>query len=310
MISEIKLATVAVSDLKHSCDFYGRTFDYVIHAEGNVSGAGYEALWQMPSGLTGKVAVLGPEGATTGLLRLVQFSVPGAQYWGNYETPQNYGHYALNIRVPEIRATIAGIKANGGSGKSTPTHWTVSPELSAWDSLSYDPDGTILDCFELEAAEGSLMADYDGKYSTIQTVAIHSSDARQSARFYAALGFRPWYDKMLVDMEEFFKLPAGTALHNINMVMPGDSTAGRLEIAQYVGFPGNSQRDVAVPPNLGLLSASMETRDLDETIKLLHSIGTEPVSELVELEMAGLGRVRARAYFGPDDEVLEFFELA
>ncbi len=54
----------------------------------------------------------------------------------------------------------------------------------------------------------------------------------------------------------------------------------------------------------------METKDLDETIKLLHSIGTEPVSELVELEMAGLGRVRARAYFGPDDEVLEFFELA
>ncbi len=91
---------------------------------------------------------------------------------------------------------------------------------------------------------------------------------------------------MLENMEEFFKLPAGTALHNINMVMPGDSTAGRLEIAQYVGFPGNSQRDVPVPPNLGLLSASMETKDLDETIKRLHSIGTEPVSELVELEMA------------------------
>lgn len=183
MISEIKSATVAVSDLAHSFAFYGKTFDYVSHAEGKVSGAGYEALWQMPAGMTGEVAVIGPEGATTGLLRLVQFSEPGTQIWGDYSTPQNYGHYALNIRVPEIKAAIAGIRADGGSGKSTPAHWTVSPGLSAWDSLSYDPDATILDCFELEAKEGSLMADYDGKYSTIQTVAIHSSDARESARY-------------------------------------------------------------------------------------------------------------------------------
>ena len=139
-------------------------------------------------------------------------------------------------------------------------------------------------------------------------VAIHTSDARRSARFYAALGFRPWYDKLLERMEEFFKIPAGTALHNINMIMPDNPSIGRIEIAQYVGFPGSSQRDRAVPPNHGLLVASLETDDLAETEKLLHSIGTEPVGDRVEVDLPGVGPAYARTYFGPDDEVLEFYQ--
>jgi hypothetical protein len=251
---------------------------------------------------------MGPEKATSGLIRLVEFNAAGELYWGDYGRMQNYGHYALNIRVPEIRAAISAIKNNGGRSKSDPTHWTVTPELSAWDSLSYDPDNIILDVFELEPAAGSLLSDYDGLPSSLQTVAIHSSDARRSACFYAALGFRPMYDKMLKDMEGFFQLPKGTALHNINMMMPFAPDVGRLEIAQYVGWPGVSQRDQAVPPALGILSASLETDDLDATVQLLASMGAEPVGDRVQVEMPGLGAINARSYYGPDDELLEFFE--
>ena len=100
---------------------------------------------------------------------------------------------------------------------------------------------------------------------------------------------------MIERMEGFFKIPAGTPLHNINMVMPGSPSIGRIEIAQYVGFPGSSQRYRAVPPNLGLLSASLETTDLAETGKLLRAIGAEPVGEAVEVDLPGSGAVRARS---------------
>lgn len=308
MISEVRFVTVGVPDLERAQRFYQQVFDYVTHATATVTGPAYETLWQMPAGLTGEVAVLGPAGATSGLLRLVAFDRPGEPYWGDYSRAQDYGHYALNIRVPEIRAAISRIKDNGGRSRSEPTHWRVTPELAAWDSLSYDPDGVILDVFQLETAAGSLLDDYDGRCSALQTVAIHTSDARRSARFYAALGFRPWYDKLLERMEDFFKLPAGTALHNINMIMPDNPSTGRIEIAQYVGFPGSSQRDRAVPPNHGLLAASLETDDLGETEKLLDSIGTEPIGERVEVDLPGVGPAYARSYFGPDDEVLEFYQ--
>jgi catechol 2,3-dioxygenase-like lactoylglutathione lyase family enzyme len=166
----------------------------------------------------------------------------------------------------------------------------------------------VLDVFELEPAEGSAMADYDGRCSPLQTVALHTSDARRSARFYAALGFRPWYDKLLENMESFFKLPPGTALHNINMVMPGQESVGRIEIAQYVGFPGHSLRNIAVPPNTGILGISLETSDLIATHRLLNSIGAEAVSPIVQTEMAPIGPMQAMSYFGPDDELLEFFQ--
>ncbi|MGA3540176.1 VOC family protein [Micromonosporaceae bacterium DT194] len=308
MISAVRYVTVAVRDLDRACRFYEETFDYLPHARATVTGAAFEQLWRLPAGMTAEVAVLGPVGADSGRLRLIAFDRPGEPYWGDYGSPQDHGLYALNIRVPEIGAAVQRLRAAGGRSKSSPTRWTVTPQVSAWDSLSYDPDGVILDVFELETAPGSLMDDYDGGCTALQTICLHSGDARQSARFYAALGFRPWYDKMIERMEGFFKIPAGTPLHNINMVMPDSPSIGRIEIAQYVGFPGSSQRDRAVPPNLGLLSASLETTDLAETGKLLRAIGAEPVGEAVEVDLPGSGAVRARSYYGPDDEVLEFYQ--
>lgn len=310
MITEIRIATLGVRDLAASRRFYEVVFDYVVQASGTVSGPAFQQLWQLPEGGSGEVLVMGPESATSGLVRLVEFDRPGELYWGSYAAMQDYGHYALNMRVPEIRAAMAAIRGNGGKAKSEPTHWTVMPTLSAWDSLSYDVDDIILDVFQLEPAPGSVLSDYDGRPSSLQTVAIHSSDARRSASFYAALGFRPLYDKILENMESFFQLPPGTNLHNINMMMPSAPEVGRLEIAQYVGWPGSSQRARAVPPALGILSISLETDDLEATDALLHSIGGEPVGDRVEVEIPGLGAVVARSYFGPDDEAIEVFQRA
>jgi catechol 2,3-dioxygenase-like lactoylglutathione lyase family enzyme len=308
MISEIRLATVGVADLAAAERFYAGVFDYVVHDRGTVGGPAFKELWLMPEGLGGEVLVMAPEGATSGFLRLVQWDQPGELYWGDYSRMQDYGHYALNMRVPDIEAYVEALETYGGRRRSGPHYWTVNESLSAWDSLSYDPDGNLVDAFQLEPGPGSVFEGYDGRPSNIQTIAVHSSDAKRTAMFYAALGFRPLYDKLLVDMEHFFNLPQGTNLHNINMMMPSAPEIGRLEIAQYVGWPGESQRDRAVPPALGILGAAFETDDLDATEALLKSIGAEPAGERVELEVPGPGAVVARSYFGPDDELLEFYQ--
>ena len=92
------------------------------------------------------------------------------------------------------------------------------------------------------------------------------------------------------------------------MMHPDASALGRLEIAQYVGFPGRSQRETAVAGAAGILSAAFETDDLDATTLLLTAIGTERSGDEVEVDQPGIGRVRVSGWFGPDDERLEFFE--
>ncbi len=308
MISELQAATVSVADLERSCSFYRDVFAYTRLAEAEVAGREAELLWRMPPGLIGRTAVLGPEGAAAGLLRLVEFDAPGEPYWGDYSRAQDYGHYALNIRVDDIHAAVARLREAGGRTKSEPSHWTASAGLAAWDSLSYDPDGNILDVFQLEPAEGSPLADYDGRPSALQTVAVHVSDARASAGFYAALGYVELYDKLVEGMESFFRLPPGTGLRNINMYVPRSPAAGRVELAQYVGFPGVQQRDRAVPPRLGILSVSLATDDLAATAALVTGLGGTPVCPAVELDLPPYGPVLARSFFGPDGEVLEFHQ--
>ncbi|WP_110241526.1 VOC family protein [Nocardioides gilvus] len=308
MISEIKVSTVGVTDLAAAVAFYCDTFDYVVHGEGPIRPEETVQLWGGSPDQRGRQAVLGPDGTSSGLLRLVAYEAATPIYWGDYSSLEDYGHYALNIRVPELTSTLSTLAASGGRTRSGPTHWTVTDDLSAWDSLNYGPDGVLLDVFQLETKPSHPLHAYDGRATGLQTVCIHSSDARRSARFYAALGLRPMYDKLLESMEGFFHLPDGTGLHNINMMNPEASGLGRLEIAQYVGFPGRSQRDRAVAGAAGVLSASFETDDLDATTLLLRAIGTEPSGEEIIVDQPAFGRVRVSGWFGPDDERLEFFE--
>lgn len=307
MVSELRVATVAVCDLERSAAFYADVFGYVAGPEATLGGPEIERAWRMPPGLTGRTVVLGPRGATTGLVRLVSFDAPGERIWGDYSRAQDYGHYALNIRVDNVRATVRRLREAGGRAKSEPTRWTVTPDLAAWDSLSYDPDGVVLDVFELEARAGSSLAGHDGAPSELQTVAMHVSDAQAAKDFYGALGFEPMYDKVIEGMESFFRLPPGTSLHNINMYMPGGTMNGRVEIAQYVGFPGRVQSDHAVPPNIGLLSVSLETGDLAATADLLAAHGAVPACDPVELDLPPYGPAAVQTFLGRDGELLEFY---
>lgn len=308
MFSELQVTTVGVSDLQRSTEFYRDAFGYVMTGAAELSGAELERVWQMPPGMRARCAVLGPEGATTGLLRLVSFDAPGERIWREYERRQDYGHYALNIRVADIEAALDRIAAHGGQRRSGPTRWSPSPQLPAWDSLSYDPDGVLLDVFQIDAADDSPLADFDRECSEIQTVAIHVSEARRSAKFYGAMGYVELYDKLVEGLEEFFGLPAGTALHNINLYVLDQPACGRVELAQYVGFPGRPQRDRAVPPNLGILSASVRTDDLTSAAAQLRALGAEPVSEAAELDLPPYGPAHVQSYFGLDGEVLELFQ--
>ena len=82
MISELRVTTVAVSDVLRSCTFYADAFGYQSAGGAAIAGPEIERAWQMPAGLTGRCRVVGPPGATTGLLRLVQFDQPGQRIVG------------------------------------------------------------------------------------------------------------------------------------------------------------------------------------------------------------------------------------
>ncbi len=304
-ISEIACATFGVRDVRATSAFYRDVFNYEQLATGEVD-PGLAALWQVPAGTRARYAVLARAGAARGHLRLVGCDPGGEHAWGGYERYYDYGHYAVNIRVPDIRSHWTRIIGAGAKPKSGPTHWVVEPGLEAWDSLSWDPDGTLLDAYTI-TGRTDVFKDLQDRASEIETIAIHVGDADRSKRFYTALGYSTFFDRRIDDLGAFFHLPDGVVLRDVNLYKPELSGIGRIEIVQYEGLPGEPIGPLARPPRRGILSISFETDDLDAAAGLVREHGGTVETAAARVDLPGVGAADALRACGPDGEGLEFY---
>ncbi len=308
MISAIQFVTLGVVDLDRAVGFYEHAFDYNLLGRSELPTGAWRDAWRMPRDLRATYAVLGCGEEDVGRVRLLCCDAPGEHIWGEYERIQDLGLYAVNFRVREIQAGWRRLQEAGAVEKSEPTFWTVNEDISAWDSQCYDPDGVLLDVFEVQGAVTETLGELTSEATEVQTVAVHTGDMGRSQAFYQGLGFEVLYDKMVESMEGFFHLPPGTKLHNVNLLHPGSSPNGRVELAQYVGFPGERLTERAAPPNHGILSIAFATENLAAASQLVEELGGEPVAGPVATELEPLGSLRLATFLGPDGELIELFE--
>ena len=310
MFSEIKLVTLGVADLDRSIAFYSDAFGFAEISRTRVDREALTEAWRIPAGIAGRFAVMGIPGLESGMLRLVEWTPSGEHVWAAPARCQDLGAYAVNFRVKEISAAWNLLGQSGAREKSKPTYWEVEQNIAAWDSQCYDPDGTLLDVFqvvgEIERTLGPFVPGHDA--SEIQTVAIHCSDARRSESFYRGLGFEPLYDRVIEHLWSFLGLPPGTKVHNINLIMGGKRPNGRIELAQYIGLPGKSLKARTAPPGRGPIMVSLQAENMDRAAIRLKNLGAKPIAS-ARYDSPPFGDVLAATWFGPNDEVIEVFEV-
>ena len=312
MFSEVRLGTISVADLGRSERFYRDAFGYVRKGNGVLragdDGGRVGEAWRMPAGMAGRFSVVGPAASESCLLRIVEFDAPGEPIWGDLPAGKVIGLYALNIRVPEIQAGWERIVAAGGAVKSPPTHWHLS-DGSAWDSQIYDPDGVLIDAWSVEGDIADRLGPAAEPASELQTMALHVGDAVRSKDFYLTFGYGVLYEQQVKGLEEFFGVPGGVVMHNVNLIMD-HTPVGRMEMSQYLGYPGIEVRERAAPPNHGILSVSFEVDDLEAATGRLVALGADPVGGPAAQEAPPFGPVAASTFLGPDGETIELFERA
>lgn len=309
-VSPIRYVTQGVADLDRTVQFYADAFDFTIKGLGTVpADTPLAAAWRLAPGMSASYVVTGPRNPAAPLLRLLQVSEPGERIWGTYERRQDSGHFAVNYRVPVLESGYRRLLDAGAEVRTTPMFWELEEGMSAWESQVIDPDGTLLDVFEMQGERvPELFGPIDEACSGVQTMAIHTNDGDRAKAFYTALGFEELYDHVYPGLEDLIHLPKGSKLRNVNLWQPGQSRIGRIEVAQYVGFPGESNRDRAAPPNTGPISIAFETADLAATRTLLAELGVEEIGGPVEANIPPVGQVMLVTAFGPDGEMLEFFQ--
>lgn len=304
--SEIRIVTVSVADLDVASRFYRDSFGYVSLGSGDGSAAFLRA-WQSPAGLGARFEVLGRPGSRTGLLRLVEFNRPGEPIWGDYSRYQDLGLYILNIRVPDLSAAWPTLLANGARARSEPIFWNVTDDLGAWDSQCFDPSGVLLDVYQTQGRE-DVFPPLTTPANDLETVAIHVADMERSQRFYTSLGFVPLFDRTVTDMGSFFHLPDHIGLRDVNMMQAGRPHVGCIELVQLLGQSGESLKDRARPPNLGIFGISIETASLGEAESRIRDHGFEFIAGPLVTVTPPFGRVHSFTCFGPDGEMLAFFQ--
>ena len=310
MFSEVRLGTISVADLARSERFYRDAFGYlakgtgVLRAEDDAGRVG--EAWMMPDGMSARFAVVGPAGCDSCLLRIVEFDAPGEPIWGDLPAGKVIGHYALNIRVPEIHTSWERIVAAGGRIKSPPTHWNLS-DGSAWDSQIYDPDGVLIDAWTVHGDIAERLGPAVDPASELQTMALHVGDAVRSKEFYLGFGYGVLYDQQVRGLEEFFGVPGGVVMHNVNLIME-HTPVGRMEMSQYLGYPGVEVKQRAAPPNHGILSVTFEVDDLEAASDHVVDLGAEVIGGPATYGVPPFGQVTASTFFGPDGEMVELFE--
>lgn len=303
--SAVRAVTLGVSDLERAATFYREVFDYVELASG-----GYDdAAWAVDGSArrAGRYVTVGPQGADTGLLHLVSWEGVRSRIWPDGER-QHLGHYALNFRVASIDVVRDRLQSQSDRVVSEPRHWSIAPEISVWDSLSTDPDGTVLDVFEVTRDDTGATPPWTGA-QPVQTLAVHVPDADDARDLYAALGYEVWYDKTVEQMADFFHLPEGGVLRDVNLFAPGSVDSGRIEIVEYVDIPGDRQDERARPGGIGIVSALVEVPDLEAAAGVVVEHGGHVLGPAVEVDVPVLGRRRVQVARGTGGEALELVEL-
>jgi len=303
-ISEVAIVTTAVADLGRAERFYAGAFGYGVLQRGALPAA-IAPSWRMPADCHGQYVLLGRAGAQCGLLRLVAFDLPGTQIWGRYERIQDHGHYALNMRVPDVHQTWHELLERGARPKSGPMRWDVDERMVAIDSQCWDPDGTLLDVYTMEGRP-EIFTPLGAAASAIETVAIHVASADRSRDFYYGLGYSLFFDRRIADLNTFFHLPAGVALRDVNLVKPELSYIGRIEIVELEGTEGVRVQSRAAPPNHGILSITFDTDDCDAAFALALSLGATPCGVPTDVDWGPAGVQRSGTVYGPDGELIEF----
>lgn len=312
MLSEVKMVTLGVSDLERACAFYASALGYQVKESGPVPDS-LAAAWRFPEGMRGRYAVVAPDDSGLGRIRLLGFDAPGERLWNSGNLYSGCGYYALNFRCRDALETMRAITAAGGSSAHEPSFWEVSEAVAVRDSINDDPDGIRLDIFSYERG-GELRGPLETGVSVVQTIAIATRDVARSVAFYRALGFEVLFDRVLdfPGLQDLLGTDRPVRIHNVNLMKDGSIVPGRVEMFAYLDMdhlPAESLRDRAVPPNIGILSASLESDDVDADVALLQSLGASLVAR-ARLPLPGFGDCEAATLAGPDGEQLEIFQRA
>jgi catechol 2,3-dioxygenase-like lactoylglutathione lyase family enzyme len=243
--------------------------------------------------------LLGPNGYDGGAIDLLQWHEPepvGTPPAGLVER----GFQRLGMRVPDLDATTARVRALGGVVWSEPFAHAVDGGGEIRLVVVGDPDGTAIELIE-------------GGPASVSFVAVTCADLDRSRAFYDSLGFRELATYRSENADgSHLHIEGPVAMDEVVLAAPGRGEV----MVMLVGFRAPTTTDGATPRGapraanaLGMWRAALLVADLDGAVAELARLQIATISPPVSMAMGpGLPQLRFVCFRGPDGEVIELIE--
>ncbi len=305
-------AVFSVSDIDGYKGFFVEVGGWQVLHEGDVD-AGLMRAWRLPASATAREVVLGNPGTERGFVRLVDFDgVEQHQIRSNAQSWDTGGWFDVNSRVVSMEQKFAELQARDWQSTSDPVEFGFGPfVVREW--LARGPDGIVIALIERvqPPLEGwPHLKEMSRLFNATQIV----PDIEEAREFWLGkLGFESYLEHTGASKppgDNVLGLPRNMATQierRVSIVHPQGINEGSVELLQFDGVAGRDFADVAVPPNLGILTLRFPVADMDAFLAHVESEDIDVAMPPAMVQMPPWGERQVMAVRGPGGAWIEFF---
>jgi catechol 2,3-dioxygenase-like lactoylglutathione lyase family enzyme len=304
----VNSVVISVEDLNDSLIFYSDTLGFKYLADVELGGERIEWLWGLQKGTRARVIVLGCAGASSGLVRLVQFTPRSARFVHQDARLWDIGVLYLHILVDDIDRRYDELRAGGYEFFGPPTVWHI-PEQNRTikEALFRGPDGLIIDILHSETG-ATRHVEEQPKYSLIATSARVVKEIEKFLPFYRdMLGYRVIKDQVPGNkqLDRVLHLPPGSRIRVVHLAQ-GSNPKGEIELVEFLNVKGRDL--VPKPTDIGPFMLSFCVKDVYKLFELFSRENVTVLCPPVEIEIPPSGRTKVMTVRDPGGLMLEFVQ--
>ena len=319
----VSAVIISVADLDKSLEFYAGILGLDVTDSGTLSGAGFEAYWQVPEGTTARYCFLASGADPVGRIQLMEFTGDSRKQIREAGVKRATGLFNLNIYTSDVKRDYETLSAQGYEFWSEPNHINFGPAVGEAMEFAFEgPDGVVINLVELlskdeESMIGHLWHFVKGYgrtptgFTPVATTAHTVADIDKALEFYyGPLGMTTFSDAVIENeaANRMANLPADAQTRSV--LVQGSHEYGKIALAAPMNYTVASLVPDAVAPNIGYIAQAFEVDDLAATAAVCKELGAEVYTAPVDIALPGRGECEAMIVRNPGSGALqELFQV-
>ena len=302
----IERICISVTDLETVAPFFTDTLELTHVADGTMSKEEVKALYGMDA--EAKYTLVKNDVQTT-ILQLIEFDPQPTKTIRSQADAWDFGYFDIALRTQDNDKVYDDFTAMGYKFGCKPySYVTTWSGAEVKEGVLIGPDDIPFAVIEKTPNTPA----FEGMFRNFPDSVVVVEDMDEADRYYVdTLGLVKAFDMVMEDglVDDLFGLELG--VHTRIVMYAGAGETPIVELIEFTNKKGKNltEEGISVPANAGTFATCFEVENLEEAIAKHEANGFMTTSEIVEREVASVGKIRSVMISGPSKVMMELYEI-